>query len=251
MVAKLTPPKLSVSSLSHHPSLPPTPISRCSPWLTPLVYFFGQRLVIPSYFGAITVSGQENVPTQGPVILAPTHRARWDSVILPMLVGRPLTGRDLRYMVTADEVKGLQGWFIKWLGGFPVNVRGPSIASLRHGIDLLEQGAMLVIFPEGGIFKDGQVHRLKPGLARLAVQAESIHQSLGVKILPISLRYSDAQVGWRSCVDVAIGQPLEVARYMPPCHGGDRLKASAKTLTDDLTAALNQLSDHQHGMTPV
>jgi 1-acyl-sn-glycerol-3-phosphate acyltransferase len=141
---------------------------------------------MPSYFRAITVSGQENVPTQGPVILAPTHRARWDSLVLPMLMGRPVTGRDLRYMVTADEVKGIQGWFIKRLGGFPVNVREPSIGSLRHGIDLLEQGSMLVIFPEGGIFKDGQVHRLKPGLARLAVQAESIHPALGAKVLPIS-----------------------------------------------------------------
>lgn len=246
MVAKLTPPQSSVSSPSHYQSITTAPTSRCSPWLTPLVYFLGQRLVIPSYFGSITVSGQEHVPTQGPVILAPTHRARWDSLILPMLVGRSVTGRDLRYMVTADEVQGLQGWFIKRLGGFPVNVRGPSIASLRHGIDLLEQGSMLVIFPEGGIFKDGQVHRLKPGLARLAVQANSIHPGLGVKVLPISLRYSDAQVCWRSGVDVAIGQPLAVADYVSPDHGSDRLKASAKTLTDDLTAALNQLSDQQH-----
>jgi 1-acyl-sn-glycerol-3-phosphate acyltransferase len=148
-------------------------------------------------------------------------------------------------MVTADEVKGLQGWFIRRLGGFPVNVRGPSVASLRHGIDLLEQESMLVIFPEGGIFKDGQVHRLKPGLARLAVQAESIHPSLGVKVLPVSLRYSDVAVGWRSAVDVVIGQPLEVASYMTPDPGSDRLKASAKHLTTDLTAALTQLSDQQ------
>lgn len=243
MVAKLPPPKVSASSLSHDPSAPPASISRCSPWLTPLVYFLGQRLVMPGYFGSITASGLDNVPTEGPVILAPTHRARWDSIILPMLVGRPLTGRDLRYMVTADEVTGIQGWLIRRLGGFPVNVREPSIASLRHGIDLLEQESMLVIFPEGGIFKDGQVHRLKPGLARLAVQAESIHQSLGVKVLPISLRYSDRAVGWRSSVDVVIGQPLEVASYLTPGHGSDRLKASAKHLTADLTAALTQLSD--------
>ncbi|MGD1907221.1 MAG: lysophospholipid acyltransferase family protein [Leptolyngbyaceae cyanobacterium] len=241
MVAKLIPPKFSASSLSA--VAPSAPTSRCSPWLTPLVYFLGQRLVLPGYFGSITASGLENVPTKGPVILAPTHRARWDSIILPMLVGRPLTGRDLRYMVTADEVTGIQGWFIRRLGGFPVNVREPSIASLRHGIDLLEQGSMLVIFPEGGIFKDGQVHRLKPGLARLAVQAESIHRALGVKILPISLHYSDVKVGWRSNVDVAIGKPLEVASYMD--QGSDRLKAAAKDLTADLATALTHLSDQQ------
>lgn len=202
--------------------------------------------VLPAYFRRITVKGQQNIPLSGPVILAPTHRARWDSIVLPAVVGRPATGRDLHFMVTADEVKGIQGWFIRRLGGFAVDVRSPSISSLRHGIDLLQQTKMLVIYPEGGIFRDRQVHRLKPGLARLALQAESVSNYLGVKILPISIQYGSSLPRWRDSVDIVIGQPLEVSSYLQTTHEhslmADCLKHKARTLTDDLSEALAAIS---------
>ncbi|HEY9737694.1 MAG TPA: lysophospholipid acyltransferase family protein [Trichocoleus sp.] len=202
----------------------------------------GRRLLLPLYFGKITVSGQEYLPTEGPIILAPTHRARWDSIVLPVAAGRPVTGRDLRFMVTSDEVKGLQGWFIRRLGGFPVNVRRPTISSLRHGIDLLLDRAMLVIYPEGGIFRDNRVHRLKPGLARLAVQAEDIEPGLGVRIVPVSLHYEQPFPSWRSRVHITFGQPLVVADYISHDSTAEALKAQAKQLTADLQNSLVALS---------
>lgn len=216
--------------------------SRCSPLLTPLAYFLGQRLLLPLYFGKITVSGQQHLPVEGPIILAPTHRARWDSIVLPVAAGRPVTGRDLRFMVTSDEVKGLQGWFIRRLGGFAVNVKRPTISSLRHGIDLLLERAMLVIYPEGGIFRDNRVHRLKPGLARLALQAEDVQPGLGVRIVPVSLHYEQPFPNWRSRVHIAFGQPLTVADYLSSDATAEALKAHAKQLTGDLQAALVALS---------
>ena len=98
----------------------------------PGLFSGSNKLVVPAYFGAVEVIGQEHIPASGPIILAPTHRARWDSIILPLAAGRPVTGRDLRFMVSADEVKGLQGWLIRRLGGFAVNVKRPTISSLRH-----------------------------------------------------------------------------------------------------------------------
>jgi 1-acyl-sn-glycerol-3-phosphate acyltransferase len=139
-------------------------------------------------------------------------------------------------MVTADEVRGFQGWLIRRLGGFPINPRQPAIASLRLGIDLLQQGEMLVIFPEGGIFRDRQVHPLKPGLGRLAIQAEMSQPGLGVKVVPISIRYSDSDVSWRSSVTIDIGEPLEVGRY---CQTGS--KQDAQHLTADLETRLKAL----------
>lgn len=223
--------------------------SQCSPWLTPLAYFLGKHLVLPMYFRHMTFHGQENIPLAGPVILAPTHRARWDSLLLPLVAGRAATGRDLRFMVTSDEVTGIQGWFIRRLGGFAVNVRSPSISSLRHGINLLRQGEMLVIYPEGGIFRDNQVHRLKPGLTRLAIQAESASQQLDLKILPISIRYETPYPRWRGSVDVAIGKPLSVADYLvqgQEIHlSSESIKSTAQKLGGDLDKALSALSNQQ------
>lgn len=210
--------------------------SRCSPWMMPLVYFLGRRLVMPTYFKRIEVVGQENLPISGPVILAPTHRSRWDALIVPYGTGRGVTGRDLRFMVSADEVRGVQGWFIKRLGGFAVNTRRPSITTLRHGIDLLQQAQMLVIFPEGGIFRDADVHPLKPGLARLALQAETSDPDLNVQVVPIGLAYTPSFPRWGATVKMHIGQPFSVADYAE-----DSTKAGSKRLTADLDQALTAL----------
>ncbi|MGF1460468.1 MAG: lysophospholipid acyltransferase family protein [Leptolyngbyaceae cyanobacterium] len=223
--------------------------SRCSPWLTPIAYFLGERIVLPGYFSRIEMVGQGYVPHQGPVILAPTHRARWDSIVIPYAAGRSVTGRDLHFMVTSDEVKGIQGWLIRRLGGFAINVRSPSISSLRHGLELLQQEKMLVIYPEGGIFRDLEIHRLKPGLARIALQAEAQIHELGVKILPVSLQYDDPHPHWRSRVEVAFGPPLEASTYLPTQHSrtltAEELKTSARHLTQDLADRMVALSAEQ------
>lgn len=211
-------------------------ISKVSPWLAALAYPLGRHLILPSYFCKIEVIGQENIPRTGPVILAPTHRSRWDALMMPYATGRCVSGRDLRFMVTEDEIKGVQGWFIRRLGGFAVNPRHPSIATLRYGVELLRQGEMMVIFPEGNIFQDNEVHPLKAGLARLAVQAESSQPNLNVKVVPISLHYTPIVPRWRCRVRVNIGTPLSVSNY---CQGS--AKQNAKHLISDLTTAMTEL----------
>lgn len=221
-----------------HPSpdvVAPAP-SQCSSWLASLVYPLGRHVVVPFYFSHIEVIGREHLPHSGPIIFAPTHRSRWDAVMVPYAVGHDITGRHLRFMVSADEVKGFQGWFIRRLGGFPIDTKRPAIASLRHGVELLQQGESLVIFPEGNIFRETEIQRLKPGLARLALQAEASHPNLDIKVVPMHLHYSQPLVPWRCQIKICLGQPLSVANY--------KLKApkqSAQLLTADLKQAMEAL----------
>ena len=73
-------------------------VSQVSPWLVPLVYAVGQYLVLPLYFRRVDVLGQEWLPKSGPIILAPTHRSRWDALMLPFATGIKVTGRNLRFI---------------------------------------------------------------------------------------------------------------------------------------------------------
>jgi len=221
---------------SHSKAVAMPAASQCSSWLASLVYPLGRYFVVPAYFRRVEVFGRENLPRTGPVILAPTHRSRWDAVMIPYAAGHDITGRHLRFMVSADEVRGLQGWFIRHLGGFPIDTSRPAIASLRHGVDLLQNSESLVIFPEGNIFRETQVQRLKPGLARLALQAEASHPSLDIKVVPIRLYYSKPFAPWRCRVKIFIGQPLYVAAYDLKTP-----KQSAQLLTADLKQAIEAL----------
>jgi 1-acyl-sn-glycerol-3-phosphate acyltransferase len=211
--------------------------SRLSPWLTPVAYFLGHKIVLPMFFGDIQIIGQENIPHTGPVIIAPTHRSRWDSLLLPYATGRCVTGRDMRFMVTSNECKGIQGWFVSRLGGFPVDPQRPAIATLRHTVELMKRGEMLVIYPEGGIFRDGKVHPLKSGVTRLALTSESMHPGLEIKILPVGINYSQPFPNWGTDVIINIGEPIRVKDHI---NGG--LKKDSQFLSKYLTHQLQRLS---------
>lgn len=198
------------------------------------MYTLGKRVILPAFFSKIEVIGQENIPRSGPVVLAPTHQARWDSLLVGLIGKR--AGRYLRFMVTADECLGIQGWFIRRLGGFPVHVRRPSVKSLRHGVQLLQEKEMMVIYPEGDIYRD-RINPLKPGLARIALRAERSRPNLDVKIVPISMEYSDPTPKWRGTVTVRVGEPMSVSNYK-----AGAVKEKSKELTANLQAELHTLA---------
>jgi 1-acyl-sn-glycerol-3-phosphate acyltransferase len=218
----------------------PSTYSSVSPWLTPLIYQLSRHVLLPFYFRQIEIVGQEHLPLSGPVVLAPTHRSRWDAFMVPYAAGRDTTGRDLRFLVSEDEMRGIQGWFIRQLGGFPVDTKRPTIASLRHGVELLQAGEVLVIFPEGNIFRERRIQPLKPGLARLAIQAEGGRPGLGIKIVPIVIEYNQPIPRWRCDVSVQIGTPLEVIHYT-----AESAKQAARRLTADLETALKSLASYE------
>ena len=126
------------------------------PFWAPLAMFLTQDMAL-HYLRERTVLGSENLPNEGPVLLAPTHRARWDALMIPMAAGRRVTGRDCRFMVTRTEMSGLQGWFLHRLGCFAVDQDKPSLTTLRFALDLLESGQQLVVFPEGRIRRSDEV----------------------------------------------------------------------------------------------
>lgn len=215
------------------------PDATVSPWLSSILYPLGCYLVIPTYFRKLEIIGRENIPRTGPVLLAPTHRSRWDALIIPYTAGRWQTGRDLRYMVSENEMRGLQGWFIRRMGGFPVDPEHPGLSSIRESFKVLCQGEMLVIFPEGDIFRDQPVQSLKAGIGRIALQAQSQRQvTESVKVVPISIRYSQTYPTWGTDVTVRVGRPIDTVNY--PLS---ELKKSARFLSQDLEKALKDLHE--------
>lgn len=161
-----------------------------SPVLSPLAMLVTQDLALPGFFSSIEVLGQQHLPLQGPVLLAPTHRARWDALLLPHAAGRRISGRDCRFMVTVTEMRGIQGWFLDRLGCFPIDQRRPGTSSLRYAVDLLAASEQLVVFPEGQIRRQDGPIRVHQGLGRLAVLAAS--QGVDVRVVPIGIGYSQA-----------------------------------------------------------
>jgi len=162
-----------------------------------LKFFFSKKKVIKNDF---------SIPTNTSIILAPTHRSRWDGLILTMAMGRRVTRKDCRFMVTKSEMKGIQGWFLKRLGCFSINQLSPSTSTLRYAIDLIEKREQLVVFPEGKINKYSKKLGLKEGLFRLAKLATKKTDS--ITIVPIGIAYSNISPKFRSEFCLSFGQPI-------------------------------------------
>ncbi len=180
---------------------------KINPVLGFIAMFVTQDIVLRLFFRKKKILNNDfSIPTNSSIILAPTHRSRWDGLILTMAMGRRVTKKDCRFMVTKSEMRGLQGWFLKRLGCFSINQLSPSLSALRYAIDLIEKGEQLVVFPEGKINTYGKKLVLKEGLYRLARLATKKTNSIFV--IPIGIAYSKTSPNFGDKFCLSFGQPI-------------------------------------------
>ncbi len=179
------------------------------PFLAVLAMWLTQDIVLRFFFSKKIIEGKEFLKSlDGPMIIAPTHRSRWDGLILTWAIGRRVTNKDCRFMVTTPEMKGLQGWFLKRLGCFSINQESPSLFSLRYAVELIFSKNLLVIFPEGKITKNVRKLKLKQGLFRLAKLAR--RKCEPIKIVPIGIAYDNVKPKFRDRFAICIEKPFNL-----------------------------------------
>jgi 1-acyl-sn-glycerol-3-phosphate acyltransferase len=231
MAADVTdPPAPPPAPEAPHEAGPPTR-SHVSRWLVVLLWPI-HRLFMRLYF-RVEVVGRGRIPAKGPVILAPTHRSRWDTLALACA-----TNRTLRFMASHDEFVGVQGWFMRHLGAFAINTRRPTPGAMRHCRELIEAGQLLVIFPEGTLYyyPPDQVHPLKPGTAWLALDCQERCPSSPLTIVPVRLNYGDRILRFRSRIRVVVQEPIRLDAYL-----GLPRKEAIRTLTADLQRGMGDV----------
>ncbi len=179
------------------------------PFLAILAMWLTQDIVLRFFFSKKIIQGKEFLNfVNGPLIIAPTHRSRWDGLILTCAIGRRVTNRDCRFMVTTPEMEGIQGWFLRRLGCFSINQESPSLSSLRYAVELIFSKNQLVIFPEGKITKNNKKLKLKQGLFRLAKLARK--KAEPIKIVPIGIAYDNFKPKFRDRFSIFIEKPINL-----------------------------------------
>src|SRR5487761_1007519 len=92
-----------------------------------------------------TVSGSENIPLEGPVLIAPIHRSNVDFACSLFISPRKV------FFMAKDGIfrVPVMGWLLARLGAFPVTRDTADRESLRLSEEVLRRGQALVLFPEG------------------------------------------------------------------------------------------------------
>ena len=119
-----------------------------------------------------TVIGLENVPKEGPFIVAPNHLSFLDSVIVQALMPRPVAFFAKAEYFTTGGVKGkVMKSFFESVGSIPVErgEQAASVQALKTLLDILESGKGVGIYPEGTRSRDGILYRGRTGVGWLAL----------------------------------------------------------------------------------
>jgi 1-acyl-sn-glycerol-3-phosphate acyltransferase len=191
------------------------------------------------------VEGVENVPQEGPAILASNHLSFSDSFFLPLVIPK----RRMYFVGKSDYFTGtgLKGRFnrafFSRLGTVPIDRSGgaASEAALRAGLQILRRGDLFGIYPEGTRSPDGRLYRGRTGVARLALKA-------GVPVIPVAMVDTEkiqppGQVIPRiGRVGVKIGKPLDFSRY----QGLDEDRFILRSITDEIMYELMELSGQEY-----
>lgn len=133
------------------------------------------------------ITGRENIPQAGGVIIAANHLSLWDPPLLATFVPRPV-----HFMAKEElfSIPGL-GWIIRRLNAFPVRRGAADRTAIRTAIAILEGGACLGLFPEGTRSKDGSLGPAEQGVALIAAKAGAI-------IVPAAIIGTNKSfAGWR------------------------------------------------------
>lgn len=189
------------------------------------------------------VVGAENIPAEGPVIIASNHLSVLDSFMLPLVLDRNIVFIGKSEYFTGKGITGrITAGFMKGVGTIPVDRSGgrASEAALFTGLRHLSEGGIFGIYPEGTRSPDGRLYRGKTGVARLAIES-------GAQVVPLAMIGTDkAQpIGQRlphpRRIGLVFGPAQEFSRY----RGAESDRFVLRSVTDDIMYGI-QLAGGQH-----
>ena len=153
-----------------------------------LLYHLGRPLARFCFgtFGRLDVTGEENVPPHGPVILVCNHLAYTDPPLLVAAIPRPL------HFMGKKELFGnpLGRFIMRGFHVFPYNRGGASAETLRTLLGLLDQDRAVVVFPEGTRSKSHSLQEAQLGVVYLAMKSQA-------PILPVGVTGTQNMKAWR------------------------------------------------------
>jgi 1-acyl-sn-glycerol-3-phosphate acyltransferase len=210
------------------------------------VFYLIARFVLrPLYFLMFRphIVGRENVPLEGPVILASNHLSFIDSIVIPLAAPRRVA-----YLAKAEYFTGtgVSGWVTRTLftalGALPVEreTQRAAQAALDTALGVLKQGIAFGLYPEGTRSKDGRLARGKTGVAWLALTADC-------PVVPVAVAGTDkvqpVGASWPRPhrISLAFGKPLT----FPEQRGQAGRNQARRVVTDRIMEEIAALSGQE------
>ncbi len=126
----------------------------------------------------VKIHGRDNIPGRVPFIVCSNHLSWLD----PVIVGIIFPGSYKIHFMAKKELfnYAFSAYLLKKVGAFPLNRKDADYAAIKKAYQLLENGQVVGLFPEGSRSKSGKLQKPYSGAAYIAIRS-------GVPIVPVAI----------------------------------------------------------------
>ena len=150
------------------------------------------------------IVGEENLITEGPVLIASNH----ESFLDPPLIGN-LYKTEMAYLARKTLFTGMGAWLYPRWNAIPVDQDRPDMGSLKTVIRLLKEGERVLVFPEGERTLDGNIGAAAPGIGLIAVKSGAVIQPVRISGAREALPRGSGKIRFAR-ITVTVGKPIRL-----------------------------------------
>ncbi len=176
----------------------------------------------------VEVRGKEKLPLDRGYVVCSNHRSNFDPIFLGIH-----TKPQLNFMAKVELFHNpIVRIVLRGLGAFPVSRGKGDTSAIDHAVDLIREGKVLAMFPEGTRSKDGKPLRPKSGAAVVAAQTKA-------DIVPAAI-YFTGKLHFRSRVVVSFGDLVPNEKLHITGKSPREIKEASNLIMGEIVKLLNQ-----------
>lgn len=175
------------------------------------------------------MQGVENMPVEGPVILALNHISFWDPIVAASSLPRRVSFMIKEELFTVPVL----GRILLRLGAFPVKRAHGDMNAIRHSLEILKEGRVLGLFSEGTRTKTGTKQKSLPGMVLLMEKSKA-------PVVPVKVFGTRRLLtkGWGNLA-VVVGKPLTAEMLKAP----EGVENRREWIAERVMQAMQELSE--------